>query len=70
MDTKEFTLVRISHAPPTKLTPKKTVPCAGCEHRFCLRDLVELHEDNHDALTYFHRDRLCEKCAGKAGVIR
>lgn len=48
----------------------KTTTCDGCRDRFRRRDLVELHEDNHDNLTYFHGDRLCEECADRAGVLR
>lgn len=44
--------------------------CDGCGGGFDSRDLVELHEDNHDNLTYFHGDRLCRGCAEWAGVIR
>jgi ribosomal protein S14 len=71
--TKEATVDEqsLAHdAPPEKPTRKQTTPCAGCGHRFHLRDLIELHEDNHDNLTYFHGDRLCQECADKAGVIR
>lgn len=42
--------------------------CSGCGERFAVRELVELHEDNHDNLTYFHGDRLCKSCANSAGV--
>ncbi len=42
--------------------------CSGCGGRFAGRDLVELTEDNHDNLTYFHGDRLCPACADNAGV--
>jgi hypothetical protein len=46
----------------------KTGICAGCGHRFRHRSLVELAEDNHDNLTYFHGDHLCRTCADGAGV--
>jgi len=46
----------------------KTGICAGCGHRFRHQELTELHEDNHDNLTYFHGDRLCRECADNAGV--
>ncbi len=49
---------------------KKSAACAGCVRRFPCRDLIELHEDNHDNLTYFHGDLLCRSCADKAEVIR
>jgi hypothetical protein len=48
----------------------KTGVCAGCGRRFRHRELVELHEDNHDGLTYFDGDLLCPGCAGNAGVER
>ncbi len=46
----------------------KTGVCAGCGRRFRHRELVELHEDNHDDLTYFDGDLLCPACADNAGV--
>jgi hypothetical protein len=46
----------------------KTGICAGCGRRFRHRSLVELAEDNHDNLTYFHGDHLCRTCADGAGV--
>jgi hypothetical protein len=67
VDTKEFTL-GVPHAPPP--TRKKTDPCDRCGRRFPRRNLIELHEDNHDNLTYFHGDRLCAECTDQAGVIR
>jgi hypothetical protein len=48
----------------------KTATCSGCSKRFPRRELTELHEDNHDDLTYFHGDRLCSECADAAGVLR
>jgi SWIM zinc finger len=46
----------------------KTGVCSGCGRCFRHRVLVELHEDNHDDLTYFDGDLLCKKCADNAGV--
>ncbi len=48
---------------------RRLVPCSGCGGRFPARELIELHEDNHDNLTYFHGDLLCRECANAAGVI-
>ncbi len=42
--------------------------CSGCGGDFAGRDLIELTEDNHDNLTYFHGDHLCPACADNAGV--
>jgi hypothetical protein len=42
--------------------------CSGCGGRFTSRELTELHEDNHDILTYFDGDLLCRECADNAGV--
>lgn len=42
--------------------------CSGCGGCFAGRELVELHEDNHDNLTYFDGDLLCRTCADSAGV--
>jgi hypothetical protein len=46
----------------------KTAPCAGCGQRFRHRDLYEVHED-HDSLTWFEGDLLCERCALKTGIL-
>lgn len=48
----------------------KTATCDECRRRLPRRELIELHEDNHDNLTYFHGDRLCEGCTDRAGVTR
>jgi hypothetical protein len=40
----------------------------GCGGRHWRRELVELHEDSHDNLTYFHGDKLCRSCPDAAGV--
>jgi hypothetical protein len=37
--------------------------CSGCGEHFASRDLVELHEDNHDNLTYFDGELLCRATA-------
>ncbi len=42
--------------------------CSGCGGHFASRDLTELHEDNHDNLTYFDGDQLRRTCADNAGV--
>ena len=42
--------------------------CSGCGRRFRHRELTELHEGNHDDLTYFDGDRLCPSCADGASV--
>jgi len=43
--------------------------CDGCGVRFDHRTLIELHEDNHDNLTYFHGDQICQECAQDSGVL-
>ena len=48
--------------------PAKTAVCSGCGGNYPHRELIELTEDNHDNLTYFHGDRLCPSCADAAGV--
>ena len=42
--------------------------CSGCGGRFAARELTELDEENHDNLTYFHGDKLCQTCADNASV--
>jgi hypothetical protein len=46
----------------------KTGVCSGCRGKYPRKELIELHEDNHDNLTYFHGDTLCRSCANDAGV--
>ena len=46
----------------------KTAVCAGCLGEYPRCEMVQLHEDNHDNLTYFHGDRLCRPCARSNGV--
>ncbi len=43
-------------------------PCAGCGGRFMGRDLYEVMEE-HESLTFFEGDRLCEECAKNHGVL-
>jgi hypothetical protein len=57
---KHETAATIAHA--------KSGVCSGCGLRFRRRELVDLVEDNHDNLTYFHGDHLCRTCADAAGV--
>jgi len=58
------------HQSAATIARAKTGACAGCGRRFRRRELVELHEGNHDDLTYFHGDLLCPTCADGAGVER
>ena len=46
----------------------KTAPCMGCGNRVRHRDLHEVHED-HESLTFFEGDRVCEGCAYAHGVL-
>ena len=46
----------------------KTAPCADCGKRFRHRELVEVTED-HESLTWFVGDELCESCAAQHGVL-
>ncbi len=55
-------------APPSGTKKPKTVPCSGCGRKHPHQELIELHEDNHDDLTYFHGDRVCKPCARGNGV--
>jgi hypothetical protein len=49
------------------LKPKLAV-CSGCGGKYPRKELIELHEDNHDNLTYFHGDMICRSCADAASV--
>lgn len=46
----------------------KLSTCDGCGATVPRRDLIELHEENHDALTWFDGDQLCQGCARASGV--
>lgn len=46
----------------------RAVPCASCGERFTWRDLVEVEED-HESLSWFPGDRLCEGCVSACGGI-
>ncbi len=64
MDT---TIVR--EKPPEVPAEKlRTAVCDGCGEHHIRRDLITVHEDNHDNLTYFHGDLLCRPCARRGGV--
>ncbi len=60
---------RCKHVSAAAYKKARTAPCSGCRKRFRHRDLVELNEDNHDNLTYFHGDLLCRGCADSSGVL-
>ena len=60
---------RCKHVSAASYKKARTAVCADCRGRFRHRDLVELHEDNHDNLMWFHGDHLCRECAGAAGVL-
>ncbi|MDP9484500.1 MAG: hypothetical protein M3Q49_01690 [Actinomycetota bacterium] len=49
---------------------RRRVSCSGCGARYRRSALVELDEDNHDNLTYFHGDLLCGPCCDGTGVVR
>ncbi len=57
------------HIYAAQIARAKSGECAGCGSRRRHRELTELHEDNHDNLTYFHGDQLCQECANGAGVL-
>jgi hypothetical protein len=46
----------------------KTARCAGCGGEYPRKEMVYLHEENHDNLTYFHGERACKPCARRNGV--
>jgi hypothetical protein len=56
------------HVTAATVARAKSAVCSGCSVRSRRREMVELHEDNHDNLTYFHGDRLCRRCADGAGI--
>jgi hypothetical protein len=46
----------------------KMAVCSGCGGKYPHRELIELHEDNHDNLTCFHGEDVCKRCACTNGV--
>jgi hypothetical protein len=59
---------RILAHPRTPQEKPKLAACSGCSGKYPHRELIELDEDDHDNLTYFHGDHLCRSCANDAGV--
>ncbi len=57
------------HVHAAQIARAKSGECAGCGSKRRHRELIELHEDNHDNLTYFHGDQLCRECANGTGVL-
>ena len=45
---------------------RKLPQCAGCGERS--EDLIEVTED-HESLTFFPGDRVCQECATSHGVL-
>jgi hypothetical protein len=46
----------------------RSAPCSGCGERFRRRDMVEVLEE-HESLTFFVGDLVCEECAGDHGIL-
>jgi hypothetical protein len=61
---------RILAHPRSRLRPEKpkVAVCSGCGGKYPHRELIELTEDNHDNLTYFHGERVCRPCSHRNGV--
>jgi hypothetical protein len=59
---------RILAHPRTPTEKPKTAVCSGCRGEYPHRELIELHEETHDTLTYFHGERVCRPCARRSGV--
>ncbi len=56
------------HVYAARIVHAKTAPCAGCGKRFRHRELVEVTED-HESVTFFEGDQVCEGCAIGHGVL-
>ena len=59
---------RCKHVSAAAYKKAKTATCSGCRKRFKHGDLCEVHED-HESLTWFSGDLLCEGCAGDTGIL-
>jgi hypothetical protein len=47
---------------------QRVARCDGCGYDFGVREVTELHDGNHDGLTFFDGDILCRRCCGAAGI--
>ena len=59
---------RCEHVVAAEAVKRATAPCTGCGRRFPHRDLTEVTED-HESLTFFEGDRLCDGCLDAHGGI-
>jgi hypothetical protein len=66
-DTVDTTSIRPRSLEVTAEKPKLAV-CAGCGERFPRRELVTVHEGQHDGLVFFDGDKVCRPCAQRNGV--
>jgi hypothetical protein len=58
---------RCKHLYAASLAHAKSATCSGCGDRVPRRGLIEVTED-HQSLTFFEGDHVCEDCALGAGV--
>jgi hypothetical protein len=59
---------RILAHPRTPTHKPKTASCVGCRVEYPRREMVYLHQENHDDLTYFQGERMCKPCAPRNGI--
>jgi hypothetical protein len=59
---------RILAHPRTPTEKPRVAVCSGCGGKYPRREMVYLHEETHDNLTYFHGERVCRLCARRSGV--
>ena len=59
---------RILAHPRTPTEKPKMAVCSGCGGKYPRKELIALHEDNHDNLTYFQGERVCRPCVRRSGV--
>ncbi len=59
---------RCKHVSAAAYKKARTATCSGCRERFRHRDLYQVHED-HESLTWFPGDLLCEGCGRVHGVL-
>jgi len=57
-----------SLAHPRIPTETKTARCVGCGGEYPRREMIYLHEENHDNLVFFHGYRVCQCCARRCSV--
>jgi hypothetical protein len=58
----------MARTPTIRPEREKVAVCSGCGGKYPRKELIYLHEDNHDGLVFFNGGRVCKPCARRNGV--